>query len=157
MGETRPSPARPSIVPLIWYDKPRAAIAWLEQAFGFEPRMIVAGDGEEVIHSELGFGSGALYVVGPASVGTGGATPAELGGRATHHICINLTEGIDALCERARAAGAQIEREPADQPYGDRVFTCQDPEQHSWSFSQPVAALTPQQMAQATGRAIETP
>jgi len=119
---------RPSVVPLIWYDKPRAAIAWLEQAFGFEPRMIVAGDGEEVIHSELGFGSGALYVVGPASVGTGGATPSELGGRSTQHICVNLTEGIDALCERARAAGARIQREPADQPYGDRVFTCEDPE-----------------------------
>jgi hypothetical protein len=47
-----------------------------------------------------------------------------------------------------------IEREPADQPYGDRVFTCLDPEGHAWSFGQTVKAMTNAEMAAATGRTI---
>jgi uncharacterized glyoxalase superfamily protein PhnB len=148
---------RPSVVPLLWYEKPRDAIAWLEQALGFEARMIVGGDEMEVIHSELAFGNGALYVVGPSSPGQGGASPLKLGGQNTQNVHLNLTGGLDAHCERARAAGAKIVREPADQPYGDRVYTCVDPEGHAWSFSQPAKIMTAAEMAEATGRKIETP
>jgi len=150
------APVRPSVVPLIWYDKPRAAIEWLQTALGFEATMIVSGDEESVIHSELVLGNGSIYVVGPASMGQGGATPAQAGGRNTQSVCVNLTGGIDAHCERARAAGAKIQREPADQPYGDRVYTCLDPEGHSWAFAQPAKVLTPEEMAKATGKKIET-
>jgi uncharacterized glyoxalase superfamily protein PhnB len=150
------APVRPTVVPLLWYDRPRAAIDWLQAAFGFEAVMVVSGDEESVIHSELTLGNGAIYVVGPASVGHGGATPSQTGGRNTQSICVNLTGGIDDHCERARMAGATIQREPADQPYGDRVYTCLDPEGHSWAFTQPAKVLTPEEMARATGKRIET-
>lgn len=146
---------RPSVVPLLWCDQPRQAIAWLEEALGFEARMVVAGDEMEVIHSELVLGNGAVYVVGPGLPGQGGASPLKLGGN-TQSIHVNLTAGLDAHCERARAAGAKIVREPADQPYGDRVYTCIDPEGHAWSFSEPVKAMSAAEMAEATGRKIET-
>ena len=147
---------RPSVVPLLWYDRPRAAIDWLQKALGFEATMVVSGDDESVIHSELIFGNGAIYVVGPSSVGHGGASPAQTGGRNTQSVHLNMTGGLDAHCETARAAGAKIQREPADQPYGDRVYTCLDLEGHSWSFSQPGKVLTAEEMAQATGKTIET-
>jgi uncharacterized glyoxalase superfamily protein PhnB len=150
------APVRPSVVPLLWYDKPRAAIDWLQKAFGFDAQMVVSGDDDSVIHSELTFGNGAIYVVGPASTGHGGTTPSQTGGRNTQSVHLNLTGGLDAHCETARAAGAKIEREPADQPYGDRVYTCVDLEGHIWSFSQPAKALSPEEMARATGRRIET-
>ena len=153
MNEDR---ARPSIVPLLWYDRPRAAIEWLQRAFGFETTMVVSGEDESVIHSELILGGGAIYVVGPSNVGQGGATPAQVGGRNTQSVCVNLTAGIDAHCETARAAGATIEREPADQPYGDRVYTCRDLEGHSWAFAQPARVMSAEEMAAATGRKIET-
>lgn len=146
---------RPSVVPLLWYERPRPAIDWLQKAFGFEPVMVVSGDDDGVIHSELTLGNGALYVVGPPGRGHG-ATPAQAGGRNTQSVCVNLADGLDAHCDRARAAGAKIEREPADQPYGDRVYTCLDLEGHSWSFSQPARAMTAEEMAVATGRKIET-
>jgi uncharacterized glyoxalase superfamily protein PhnB len=148
---------RSSVVPLLWYDKPRDAIAWLEAALGFETRMVVGDDDGGVIHSELTFGNGAIYVVGPSAQGHAGASPLQTGGLNTQHIHLNLTGGLDAHCARARAAGARILREPADQPYGDRVYTCVDPEDHQWSFGEPTVALTAQEMAAATGRHIETP
>jgi uncharacterized glyoxalase superfamily protein PhnB len=148
-------PERPSIVPLLWYERPRDAIAWLEKAFGFEPEMIVSHDEVSVIHSELTLGGGAIYVVGPPQAGQG-ATPGQAGGRNTQSVCVNLSAGLDAHCERARAAGAEIVREPADQSYGDRVYTCLDVEGHSWAFTQPVKVVPREALTAATGVRIET-
>ena len=85
---------RQTVVPLIWYDKPREAIAWLEKALGFDAQMIVAGAGEEVIHSELTFGDGVIYVVGPSFVGHSGASPRQTGGRNTQSVHLNLDGGL---------------------------------------------------------------
>jgi uncharacterized glyoxalase superfamily protein PhnB len=41
---------------------------------------------------------------------------------------------VDAHCERARAAGADVFREPTDQDYGGRDYSCRDPEANVWSF-----------------------
>jgi uncharacterized glyoxalase superfamily protein PhnB len=40
----------------------------------------------------------------------------------------------DGHYERARAAGAEIVRELADQPYGSREYSAGDPEANLWSF-----------------------
>jgi uncharacterized glyoxalase superfamily protein PhnB len=40
----------------------------------------------------------------------------------------------DAHCARARTAGAVILREPQDEDYGGRGYTCRDLEGHVWSF-----------------------
>jgi uncharacterized glyoxalase superfamily protein PhnB len=144
----------PTIGPLLWYQDPKAAMAWLERAFGFERRLVVEADDGGVIHSELVLGDGYVMVVGPPSGKA--VSPAAFGGRSTQSVHIQLTEGLDERCAQARAAGATIEREPADQPYGDRVFTCRDPEDHPWSFGQTVKVMTSDEMAEATGRKIET-
>ena len=143
---------RPTISPLLWYRDPQAAIAWLEAAFGFERRMVVETDDGGVIHSELVLGDGLIMVVGPPSGKA--VSPQAFGGRSTQSVHVQLTEGLDAHCERARAAGAQIGREPATQPYGDRIYTCMDLEDHPWSFGQTVKAMTPAEMADATGHRI---
>ena len=143
----------PTIGPLLWYLDPRASIAWLEEAFGFETRLVVDDGRGGVIHSELTLGDGYIMVVGPPR--DRAVSPAAFGGRSTQSVHVQLAEGLDELCERARAAGAAIEREPADQPYGDRVFTCRDLEDHPWSFGQTVRALSVEEMAKATGHRIE--
>lgn len=143
----------PTIGPLLWYRDPRAAIAWLETAFGFETRLIVDDGKGGVIHSELSLGDGYVMVVGPPAGRA--VSPAAFGGRSTQSVHIQVEDGLDARCEQARAAGAVIEREPATQPYGDRVFTCRDPEDHPWSFGQTVQALSVEEMETATGHKIE--
>lgn len=143
---------RPNVIPLLWYADAPAALAWLEQAFGFETRLLVTDENGGVIHSEVGLGDALVMVVGPPR---GKAiSPMAFGGRHSGSVHVQLETGIDALCEQARAAGAVIEREPADQPYGDRVFTCLDLEGHPWSFGQTVKAMSHTEMAVATGHAI---
>lgn len=48
--------------------------------------------------------------------------------------CYAVTGDPDALCERARAAGADITREVNDTDYGSREFGARDPEGNRWSF-----------------------
>ena len=126
----------PPISPLLFYRDPKAALAFFERAFGFETRLMVETSDGGVIHSESAFEGHVVMVVGPPSHDA--ASPLDLGGRVTGHVHVQLQGGIDDVCERARAAGAKIEREPEDQPYGDRVFTCLDPEGQSWSFGQTI-------------------
>lgn len=110
-------------------------VDWLVEAFGFEKHAVfLSEDGSKVLHAELRLGEG--IVMFGSSEGTDFAklvkTPFELGGTtASPYVA---TSGIDALCERARKAGAVITMEPTDQPYGSRDFICKDPEGHVWCF-----------------------
>jgi len=142
----------PPISPLLFYRDARAALDFLERAFGFETRLLVDDGQGGVIHSECAFEGHVVMVCGPPSGDW--ASPLDLGGRRTGSVHVQLQSGLDALYERARDAGATIERAPADQPYGDRVFTCLDPEGHSWSFGQELKAMTSEQMVAAPGREI---
>ena len=145
---------RPAISPVIWYREPRAALAWLEAAFGFETTLLVDDGQGGVMHSETMMEGGVVMIVGPPR--DKATTPIAFGGRATQSVHVQLSEGIDGHCERARAAGAKIQRQPETQPYGDRVYTCLDLEDHPWSFGQTVQVLTPDEVARATGHDIAT-
>lgn len=126
---------QPAIYISLRYRDAVKMVDWLVAAFGFEKHAVfLSDDGSKVIHAELRLGDG--IVMFGSSEGTDYAklvqTPAELGGTtASPYIA---TTDIDALCERARAAGAQICMEPTDQPYGSRDFICKDPEGHVWCF-----------------------
>jgi uncharacterized glyoxalase superfamily protein PhnB len=142
----------PTIGPVIWYRQPQAAIDWLERAFGFERRLVVEGDAGAVHHSELTIGDGYVMVVGPPR--DHAVSPMQFGGRATQSVHVQLLDGLDAHCERSRAAGARIVREPETQPYGDRVYTCVDLEDHPWSFGQTVTRPLDAEVEAATGHRV---
>jgi uncharacterized glyoxalase superfamily protein PhnB len=45
-----------------------------------------------------------------------------------------VVDDCDAHCDRARKSGALILRDPLDEDYGGRGYTCRDLEGHVWSF-----------------------
>jgi uncharacterized glyoxalase superfamily protein PhnB len=142
----------PPISPLLFYRDAKAALDFLERAFGFETRLLVDDGQGGVIHSESAFEGHVVMVCGPPAGKY--ASPLDLDGRRTGSVHVQVRAGLDELCDRARTAGATIEREPADQAYGDRVFTCLDPEGHSWSFGQSVQIMSADEMAKATGHVV---
>jgi uncharacterized glyoxalase superfamily protein PhnB len=133
--EMPPMPQPAAIYFSLRYRDAVKMVDWLTRAFGFEKHAVfLSDDGSKVVHAELRLGEG--IVMFGSSEGTDFAklvqTPAELGGTtASPYIA---TTGIDALCERARKAGAEICMEPRDQTYGSRDFICKDPEGHVWVF-----------------------
>src|SRR5579871_5609690 len=59
-------------------------------------------------------------------------SPATLGAPTQGvYVCV---AAVDALWERAVAAGAAVVRPLADTHYGSREFSVRDPEGHVWSF-----------------------
>jgi uncharacterized glyoxalase superfamily protein PhnB len=133
-----------SIVPKDWtptasaifYADARAAIDWLGKAFAFEPRIVVDGPNGAVMHSELVLGE-ALIQVAEAGGMPGSKSPSQVDGGYTQSLYVFVAD-VDAHCERARAAGAEIIQEPVTQHYGDRVYGCLDCEGHPWYFGQRV-------------------
>ena len=138
--------------PSVIYQDPKAAMRWLEAAFGFEVAIYIEDDAGGFVHCQMRYGD-ALISVGQ-EWDDAYRSPLKLGGKNTQLTSLTIDTDVDAHCERARAAGARIEREPADQPYGDRVFTCLDPEGHSWSFGQTLQILSADEMTKATGHIV---
>ena len=48
----------PSVSASVCYKDPKAALKWLEEAFGFEPFMVILNENDELMHSEMRFGDG---------------------------------------------------------------------------------------------------
>ena len=144
---------RPSFGSAVCYRDPRAALDWLEKAFGFERSMVITDEDGRLAHSEMKFGDGYLMVGSEWADFV--ASPASVGGKNTQLIHVQLQDGIDTHCERARAAGAAILMEPADQFYGDRTYRARDLEGHVWTFAQTVRHVTREEAERASGLKIE--
>ncbi|MGH6992894.1 MAG: VOC family protein [Caulobacteraceae bacterium] len=136
-----------AVTPAVFYEDPKAALAWLEKAFGFEISMLVTDEEGKLAHSTVSWKGAEISVgapfVAPELIGAAKiASPRTLSGAVTQFLRIEIEEGIDAHCERARAAGARITQEPADQFYGARVYRALDPEGHVWTFHQEIAEVS---------------
>jgi len=130
-----------TITPYMLYADVAAALEFLQRAFGFEEVLRYTGAQGYVNHAEMRLGGDVIYMGDP---GDEYRNPAALGG-ATVMIGVHGLEDVDALCERARGAGAEITEEPADQEYGERRFGATDPEGHKWFFSQPIREVAPEE------------
>jgi uncharacterized glyoxalase superfamily protein PhnB len=73
---------RPVISPLLFYRDPKAALAFLQNAFGFETPLLVEDGQGGVIHSESFFG-GELVMVGGSPCGL---SPAEMADATSREI-----------------------------------------------------------------------
>ena len=144
---------RPALGSALFYKDAFAALDWLEKAFGFERTMVITDKEGNLGHSEMRFGDGYI-MIGTEWIDYV-ASPASIGGKNTQSIHVHLGDGIDAHCERARAAGAVILQEPADQFYGDRTYRARDPEGHVWTFGQTVRVVGREEAEKASGLKIE--
>jgi PhnB protein len=134
----------PRVVPYLHVDGAGAAIDFYTQVLGATERMRMAGDSPDRIgHAEIQIGDAVIMLAdefpsmdirGPKSVG---GTPVT--------ICVYV-EDVDAVVERATAAGARVLRPVEDQFYGDRTGTFEDPFGHWWNVMSHVEDVDPEEM-----------
>jgi uncharacterized glyoxalase superfamily protein PhnB len=118
-----------TVFPTFHYRDAKAAIDFLERAFGFERHAVHEGDDGTVVHAELLHGDGMVMLGTARDGGYGSIAPPP--GTGSAYVAV---DDVDALAERARAAGADIAIEPFDTGYGSRDFAARDPEGNVWSF-----------------------
>jgi uncharacterized glyoxalase superfamily protein PhnB len=128
-----PPPGYPRVTPYLLYEDAAGAVEYLTTTFGFFQRLTQSG-GAGRTHTELTLGKDGLVMLGQA--GESFKSPKRLDAHPSALVHLYVDD-VEALHERARAAGADItDLETA--PVGDRRFTATDPEGQVWVFAQRV-------------------
>ena len=123
-----------TVTPVLIYPDVRAAVDWLQSAFGFEEKVRI-GDAHR---SQLAFGADGAIVV--ADVRRDKVAPS--GGGVTQEIKLRVDD-VDEALTRAREAGAQVLEEPTTYEYGERSCLVEDPFGHRWELTQTVQDVEP--------------
>ena len=116
----------PLIYPVLRYADPDAGIRFLVDAFGFAEHQVDRGPDGAVVHAELTFGDGMVML----SRSGGDEEVFDTGAQSVYVAA----DDVDALHDRAVAAGAEIVYPLTDQEYGSRDFSARDPGGNLWSF-----------------------
>lgn len=124
----------PIMFPGVLYRDGRAALRWLADAFGFEQTFQVSGPNGSLLHGEMRFGDGTIFLELMSD-------DATIWGDRTQVVHVYLDDP-DTHHARAEAAGATIVKGPESTAYGARWYLARDPEGFLWGFStyKPAAA-----------------
>ena len=139
-AETEPrTQAGVSITPYLAVREASRALDWYVEVFGARETVRYVGDDGRVGHAEIDLG-GASFYLSDEYPDHGAVAPATLGGSP---VSLNVNvDDVDAVWERAVAAGADGQRPPEDQPYGERSSTFVDPFGHRWMVQTTIAHPT---------------
>jgi PhnB protein len=124
------------------------ALDFYQRAFGAEVRLKLVMDGK-LMHSELRMGDSIFSVSDPFEE-FGIAPPAE----TVSMSLLIYTEDVDALYDRAIAAGATELNRPADQFHGDRAGSLRDPFGHRWMLATHTEDMSEAEMQRRTEEAM---
>jgi len=122
----------PALCPYLYYVDLPAAIDFLDQAFGFRERFKEVRQDGSLGHVEMELGDAVLMMGSPPGV----KSPQQLG--QSNVGMYVMVDDVDAHFARAKAAAADVEGDPVDQPYGVRSYGVKDLEGHQWWFVTPL-------------------
>jgi len=115
--------------PRIAFRDPAKAIEFYKQALGAKEKFRFQ-IGDSIPHAELMIGDSTINVAGEWP--EGGRFSAETLGYSPISMSIQVAD-VDAFAEHAVAEGMKLVRKPADQFYGHRDATLQDPFGYTWA------------------------
>jgi PhnB protein len=121
-----------SVTPYLIVKGAAGAIDFYRKAFGATELMRFAGPGGTIGHAEIKIGDSPIMLADEHPQ-MGYRSPASLGG--TPVSIMLFVNDVDEVVEGAVKAGAKLERPVADQFYGDRNGTIQDPYGHVWTIA----------------------
>jgi PhnB protein len=132
-----------SVTPYLIIQGAAAAIDFYKKAFDAVEEVRMPGPDGKIGHAELKIGNSHVMLadespqachVGPKSLG---GTPVSL--------CLYVPD-VDAVFDRAVAAGAEVQRPVADMFYGDRTGSVIDPFGHQWHIMTHKEDVSPEEM-----------
>lgn len=138
----RPIPADyRGVIAALAFERSSAAIEFYVQVFGAVEVMRLAEPTGKVGHAELLLAGGKLMLADEWPPYN--ATPRTVGGNS---VVLHLhVDNVDAVVERAAAAGAKVLMPPVNQFYGDRAARVCDPFGYVWSLATRVEDVSPEE------------
>jgi PhnB protein len=132
-----------SVTPYLVVSDGARAIQFYKEALGakelFRMDMPTGGVG----HAELRIGDSRIMLADECPSMEFRSPLAYGGSGVTLHLYV---EDVDAVAERAVAAGMKVKRPVQNQFYGDRSGTFEDPFGHVWHISTHVEDVSPEEM-----------
>lgn len=137
-----PTPYHTVTAYLIVNDGERA-IEFYKSIFGATEVLRIGPPGGKVGHAELKIGDSAVMLADEfPEMGIRG--PLTIGGSPVGLLF--YCDDVDAVFERAVAAGATVQRPVQDQFYGDRSGTVLDPFGHQWTIATHIEDVAPDEL-----------
>jgi PhnB protein len=133
----------PAVTPYLVIKGAGAAIDYYKKVFGATERMRMDAPGGTIGHAEMEIG-GSLIMLADEFPDMGFRGPKALGGSPVSLML--YVPNVDEVFKRAVDAGAKPLRPVADQFYGDRMGTLEDPFGHVWSIGTHVEDVPPEEM-----------
>lgn len=136
-----------TVTPQLTLDNAAPAIEWYKKALGADEVARHSGPDGKIMHAELRIGE-SLIMLNDAM--GGGKGPKAFGG-SPMSLWVYVKD-CDALFKRALAAGAKVLDGPmgamADQFWGDRSGTFDDPHGYRWTIATRKEDLSPRELEQ---------
>jgi len=132
-----------SVTPYLILSNAAKGIEFYKSVFGATELMRFNGPGGKIGHAELQIGDSRIMLadehpqMGARSPETVGGTPVSLA---------LYVEDVDAVAQRALAAGAKVIQPVQDKFYGDRSGTFTDPFGHQWTIATHKEDVPPQEI-----------
>jgi PhnB protein len=129
------------------------AIDFYKRAFGASESLRMADPKGGIAHAEIKIGD-SVIMLADEHPNMGYRGPRSLGGSAVS-IMLYVTD-VDGTFDRAVEAGAKAQRPVANQFYGDRSGTLEDPFGHIWTISTHVEDVAPEEMKRRAEAAFKS-
>jgi PhnB protein len=128
--KTKPIPkGYHAVTPYLSVQGAADALAFYKKAFGAKEVMRMPGPGGTIGHAEIQIGDSRIMLA-DESPEMNFRSPRAIGGTpVTIHLYV---QDVDRVAKKAVAAGAKLLRPVADQFYGDRSGSLEDPFGHVW-------------------------
>jgi PhnB protein len=120
---------QPTVIPRLCFKDSRRAIEFYQRAFGAKENMRLVDPDQKIGIAEIQIGN-ARILLSDEYPEFGAVSPETLGG-STVRIKLMVSD-VDAVAQRALAAGANMVRPVEDQFYGERVGQVADPFGYTW-------------------------
>ena len=140
-----------TVTPYLAVEDAARAIEYYKQAFGAKEAVRMDAPNGMIAHAELEVGDSRVMLSDPFPQASTKA-PKDLGG--TSVSVMMYVEDADAVVKQAAAGGATVLMEVADQFWGDRMGTIQDPFGHTWSIATHVEDPSPEEIAERAKAAM---
>jgi PhnB protein len=134
------------VVPYLIVADASAALSFYVVGLGaVEDHRLLMPDGK-VGHAELRFGARRVYLADEFP--DEGQLAPQPGTRSPVGLVLHVDD-VDVAVQQARAAGATIDRDVAEEIFGARSAWLSDPFGHRWNLQQQVRAMTTAEMQSA--------
>lgn len=125
-----------SIIPVLAYADLPNAINWLCKCFGFTERWRVGHH-----RAQLKYGNGTIAVTEQSEI---------IDAVVSVAVMVQVND-VQQHYEHALQQGVNIISEPTDLPYGERQYTATDIGGYTWTFTQSIADLAPEDWGGVSG------